>query len=68
MPFKDAASFSSFNAGSYLLSVSRSARPETTLVTTPVILNPRRIYTAYVLNWNTSPDTIQTLVVEDRRN
>ena len=67
VPFKDAASFSSFNAGSYLLSVSRSARPETTLVTTPVILNPRRIYTAYVLNWNTSPDTIQTLVVEDRR-
>ena len=46
----------------------RSARPETTLVTTPVILNPRRIYTAYVLNWNPSPDTIQTLLVEDRRN
>lgn len=66
--FKTAASFSSFNAGTYNLSVSRSARPEMTLINTPVTLNRRRVYTAYVLNWNASPDTIQTLLVEDRRN
>ncbi len=65
--FKTAASFSSFRSGTYTLNVSRSARPETTLVSTPVTLNRRRIYTAYVLNWNPSPDTIQTLLVEDRR-
>lgn len=66
--FRTATSFSSFTSGSYTLSVSRSARPETTLISTPVTLNRRRIYTAYVLNWNASPDTIQTLLVEDRRN
>ena len=65
--FKNATSFSPFTAGSYTLSVSRSARPEIPLVNTLVTLNSRRIYTAYVLNWNTSPDTIQTLLVEDRR-
>lgn len=66
--FKDAASFSPFEAGNYTLNVSRSVRPEITLVTTPITLNRLRIYTAYVLNWNTSADTIQTLLVEDRRN
>ncbi|WP_343209178.1 DUF4397 domain-containing protein [Anaerolentibacter hominis] len=66
--FKTAASFSPLAAGSYTLTVARSARPEVTLVSTTVRLNPRRIYTAYVLNWNTSPDTIQTLLVEDRRS
>lgn len=66
--FKTATSFSPFEAGNYTLNVSRSLRPETTLVTTPVTLNRRRIYTAYVLNWNTAPDTVQTLLVEDRRN
>lgn len=66
--FKTAASFSPFDAGRYTLNVSRSARPETTLVTTQITLRRRRIYTAYVLNWNPSPDTVQTLLVEDRRN
>lgn len=66
--FKTAASFSPFEAGNYTLNVSRSARPETTLITTPITLNRRRIYTAYILNWNTAPDTMQTLLVEDRRN
>lgn len=66
--FKTAASFSTFNPGRYTLSISRSARPETTLVSTPVVLGRGRIYTAYVLNWNPSPDTVQTLLVEDRRN
>lgn len=65
--FNTAASFSSIRSGNYTLNVSRSARPENTLVSTPVTLNRRRIYTAYVLNWNPSPDTIQTLLVEDRR-
>lgn len=66
--FKTATSFSPYGAGSYTLTVSRSARPELPLVTTPVTLNRRRIYTAYVLNWSTSADTIQTLLVEDRRS
>lgn len=66
--FKTAASFSPFGAGTYRLIVSRSARPEVPLVTTTVTLNSRRIYTAYVLNWNTAADTMQTLLVEDRRN
>lgn len=66
--FRNATSFSPFEAGRYILNVSRSVRPETPLVTTQVTLNRQRIYTAYVLNWNTSPDTVQTLLVEDRRN
>lgn len=66
--FKNTTSFSPFVAGRYTLNVSRSARPENTLVTTPVTLYRGRIYTAYVLNWNPSPDTIQTLLIEDRRN
>lgn len=66
--FNSATSFSPFEAGNYTLNVSRSVRPEIPLVTTQVTLNRRRIYTAYVLNWNTSPDTVQTLLVEDRRN
>lgn len=66
--FRVATSFSPFEAGNYTLNVSRSAQPETPLVTTLITLNRRRIYTAYVLNWNTSPDTVQTLLVEDRRN
>lgn len=66
--FKKATSFSPYEAGNYILTVARSARPEIPLVTSPVTLNRRRIYTAYVLNWNTAPDTMQTLIVEDRRN
>ncbi len=66
--FADAASFSRLSSGNYTLRVARSARPENTLVTTPVTLNPSRIYTLYVLNWNPSADTIQTLLVEDRRS
>lgn len=66
--FNSATSFSPFTAGNYTLLISRSARPEINLVTTPITLNSRRIYTVYVLNWNASPDTIQALLVEDRRN
>lgn len=66
--FKQAASFSPFEAGNYTLNVSRSLRPETPLVTSLITLSRRRIYTAYVLNWNPAPDTVQTLLVEDRRN
>lgn len=66
--FNNATSFSPFEAGNYTLNVSRSIQPETPLVTASITLNRRRIYTAYVLNWNTSPDTVQTLLVEDRRN
>lgn len=68
VPVRQATSFSPFTAGSYTLNVARSTRPETPLVTSLVTLNARRIYTAYILNWNTSADTIQTLLVEDRRN
>ena len=41
--FKQAASFSSMMSGNYTVQVSRSARPETTLVTTTVSMRPRRI-------------------------
>lgn len=68
VPVRQATSFSPFTAGSYTLNVSRSVRPGTPLVTSLITLNPRRIYTAYVLNWNQSADTVQTLLVEDRRN
>ncbi|WP_302327411.1 DUF4397 domain-containing protein [Enterocloster lavalensis] len=66
--FSQVTSFSPMASGSYTLRVARSARPETALITTSVNLNPRRIYTLYVLNWNPSLDTIRTLLVEDRRN
>lgn len=66
--FNEVTSFSQFESGNYTLNVSRSARPETVLVTSLITLNPRRIYTAYVLNWNPSTDTVQTLLVEDRRS
>lgn len=66
--FKKVTSFSPFEAGNYTLNVSRSARPEVPIVTSLITLNRRRIYTAYVLNWNRSMDSIQTLLVEDRRN
>ncbi len=66
--FSQATSFSPMASGSYTLRVARSARPENALITMGVNLNPRRIYTLYVLNWNPSPDTIRTLLVEDRRN
>lgn len=66
--FSQATSFSPMPSGSYTLRVARSARPETALLTMGVNLNPRRIYTLYVLNWNPSTDTIRTLLVEDRRN
>lgn len=65
--FRQATSFSRVRSGSYNLVVSRSARPGNPLVSTTVNLNSNRIYTLYVLNWNTSADTIQTLLVEDRR-
>lgn len=68
VPFKTATSFSPYEAGNYTLNVSRSVLPESPLVSTSVILNRRRIYTAYVLNWNPSVNALQVLVVEDRRN
>lgn len=66
--FPQATSFSSLDSGGYTLRVARSARPEAALLTMGVTLNPRRVYTLYVLNWNASTDAIRTLLVEDRRN
>lgn len=66
--FKQVTSFSNVRSGNYPLRVARSLRPGTTLVNTDVNLNANRIYTVYVMNWNTSPDAVQTLLVEDRRN
>ncbi|WP_242984440.1 DUF4397 domain-containing protein [Clostridium sp. chh4-2] len=64
--FAEPASFSKVRPGSYPVSVYQSRRPELALVTTYVNLNVNRIYTLYVLNWNTSADTVRTLLVEDR--
>ena len=66
--FAQVTSFSPMASGSYALRVARFARPDTALITARVNLNPRRIYTLYVLNRKPSPDTIRTLLVEDRRN
>ena len=66
--FNQAASFSSMGSGTYTVNVARSAQPQNTLVSTTVTLRPGRTYTLYVLNWSPTPDTIQTLLVEDRRN
>lgn len=65
--FRQVTSFSRVRSGGYNLTVSRSARPAIPLVNTTVNLASNRIYTLYVLNWNPSVDTIQTLLVEDRR-
>lgn len=62
-----AASFSRISSGGYNLTVARSARPGNTLINTNIFLNPNRIYTLYVLNWNQSADAVRTLLVEDRR-
>lgn len=62
-----AGSFSRLRPGSYPVSVARSARPAVNLLSTFINLNPNRVYTLYVLNWNPSPDTIQILLVEDMR-
>lgn len=66
--FNRVSSFSPMMSGTYTVTVARSIQPEVPLVTTAVTMRPRRIYTLYVLNWNTSTDTMQTLMVEDRRN
>lgn len=66
--FKQVTSFSNVRSGSYPLRVARSLRPAVTLINTSVSLNANRIYTLYIMNWNASADTIQSLLVEDRRN
>lgn len=65
--FTQVADFSRVRPGNYRVSVSRTSRPGNTLVTTYVNLNANRVYTLYVLNWSSNPDTIRTLLVEDRR-
>ena len=62
-----AGSFSRLQSGVYSVTVSRSARPAVNLLSTFINLNPNRIYTLYILNWNPSPDTVRILLVEDMR-
>ena len=63
----NAGSFSRLQSGTYSVNVARSARPAVNLLSTFINLNPNRIYTLYVMNWNPSPDTIRILLVEDMR-
>lgn len=62
-----AGSFSRLRPGSYPVSVRRSARPAVNLLSSFINLNPNRVYTLYVMNWNPSPDTVRILLVEDMR-
>ena len=61
----NAGSFNRLQAGTYFVNVARSARPAVNLLSTFITLNPNRVYTLYVMNWNPSPDTIRILLAED---
>ena len=63
----NAGSFSRLQSGTYSVNVARSARPAVNLLSTFINLNPNRIYTLYVMNWNPSPDRIRILLVQDMR-
>lgn len=65
--FGRTSSFNRLNAGSYNLRVARSVRPEITLLSSSLYITANRIHTLYVLNWNQSPDAIQTLLTTDKR-
>lgn len=65
--FGRTADSSRVRPGSYRVAVSRTSRPGNTLVTTFANLNANRVYTLYILNWSSNPDTIRTLLIEDRR-
>ncbi len=68
VPFQDVTSFSRVSSGSYTAQISRPQRPNNILLSVPLNLNSNRIYTLYIMNWNSSADAIQTFLVEDRRS
>lgn len=68
IPFQDVTSFSRVSSGSYTAQISRPQRPNNILLSVPLNLNSNRIYTLYIMNWNSSADAIQTFLVEDRRS
>ncbi len=68
VPFRDVTSFSRVSAGNYTARISHPQRPGNMLLSVPVNLSANRIYTLYLMNWNPSPDAIQTFLVEDRRS
>ncbi len=68
VPFQDVTTFSRVSSGSYTAQISRPQRPNNILLTVPLNLNSNRIYTLYIMNWNSSADAIQTFLVEDRRS
>lgn len=70
--YKEVTSFSRLQSGEYQFNVARSGnvlpgRNPEILVSSVMNIRPNTVYTMYIFNWNTSPDAIRTMVVEDRR-
>lgn len=71
--YKEVTSFNRIRPGGYQFSVARSSmtpmpRNNDILVTSYVNIQPNSIYTMYIFNWSNSPDSIRTMVVEDRQS
>lgn len=70
--FGEVTAFSRIPAGRYSFYVEKSGpQPRfganQVLVSSTVNVQPNTLYTLYIFNWNTSPDAIRTMVVEDRQ-
>lgn len=72
--FQEVTDFVRVSPGTYSLSVSRTSMRPTPrlilaqpLVTSLVNIRSNTLYTAYIFNWNSSPDAIRIMVVEDRK-
>lgn len=72
--FGEVTAFNKISSGRYNFYVEKSAmRPQPRfgsseiLVSSSVYVQPNTLYTLYIFNWNTSPDAIRTMVVEDRQ-
>lgn len=55
-----------FQVAKYVQPMPRSNRGNI-LVSSFINVQPNTIYTLYIFNWNTSPDAIRTMLVEDRK-
>lgn len=69
--YKEVTPFSRIQSGEYQVNVARTGNgmgryPEV-LVSSYMSIKPNTVYTMYIFNWNTSPDAIRTMVVEDRK-
>ena len=68
--FQEVTPFSRIRSGEYQFYVATTARPgqsSQALVSAYISARANSIYTLYIFNWGNSPQSIRTLVVEDRR-